>query len=177
MCNFLKFIVFSCFTSSFQFPSFHSSELPSAPDPLFLFPSEKSGPLQVMIKLGTNHINAGQGNPVGSQGSLEHAKTVRDSPYSHCWESHKLHNLNVYTEDLVLTHTDSLFVTLIFTSAYEPWLVLCIMLSLCPWPLWLLQSLLSFFSVVLWPLPNVWLWVYASVPISFGKKPLWWQLG
>lgn len=125
MYNFLKFIIFSYITSSLQFPSLCSSQsphqLPSSPDPLFLFPSEKS----VLPKLHkTRHkpYQCRTKQPSRKPRVPRAGKTVRDSPYSHCWDFHKLH-INVYTEDLVLTHTGSLFVTPNSVSASEPCLV------------------------------------------------------
>lgn len=57
--------------------------------------------------------------------SQELAK-VRDSSCTHCYNSHKmtkLHNFNMYSEDLGQSHADSLVVSTVSVSPYESRLI------------------------------------------------------
>lgn len=115
------------------------------------------------------HIKTGWGNPVGRKGSQSR----------HCQESYKkttLHNHNLYGKDLGQMHF----------RLHDCWFSLCG--SSCAWVSWFCGvscgsrdpsgscnpplPLLQGFQA----LPNVWLWVSASVPISCWMKPLWWWL-
>lgn len=99
---------------------------------------------------------------------------VRNRPCSHC--SHrkpKLQNHTIYAEDIGLTQTGSLSVSLVSMSPYRPWLVNSgghfLVVS---WPLWILESFpFPFYRIPPTPTNDL-LWVFASGHISCWLKSL-----
>lgn len=81
---------------------------------------------QVAVKLGTSSpIEAAQGNPVEGKDPKASNK-VRDSPFYHCYETHKkikVYNYNIYPEGLIQFHVDSLVGGAVSVSPCEPRLV------------------------------------------------------
>jgi hypothetical protein len=128
---------------------------------------------QTLISRLSETTQLEKGHPKSRQTSQRHPHKSTPNHNQEYPETSKLPNHNTYAKSLGQTHAGSQIVDSVSLSpaqslrAVVPW---------SPQPCWLLHSS-PLFCEVFRALPNVWLWIPASVPISCWIKLLYWQSG